>query len=508
MTWQIDWIDAICAVLAEKGMPMHYEKITKRILKRGYRTDPDLVHAKSEVNSILSKNAKLNNKFNKLGRGFYGLIDPSASASHSHVGTVVAGLVSVVVWPCTSYERSDSEYKCVSKFVGPEDLKKLSNLEKNLLELIVNFRLPLVNEDVCLADIMKDLEVKILDKEEPSCMLVDAAIFRKKLKELKKYIAYIERWLQENPLLQENSQYKHLRNRLNNMRSAVKKIEDLLHNASNGKVKVCSQPLGRFVPGREGSKPQVLIYYESIKDSIEDDETCWSVMAGVFVHEMFHAWNYFKAGQKSSSVLAIDEPMVEFEALYFLKRLEDFTTSLKDDVTKVRKNREERVQNKQQTIGDVAAYGFGYYLFEKLSESDSIQWIETYSKKSASIKSSELVNNVVDALIPTYPFESEDEVMEWFEEIIFDGYVTSVIVGKSATTKVYLDVLLRKLVLACIKRIGRKYFEAKELYAFAPIFEVCVPHCENLENALKQQLDELVKEGILDALPSDCYSMK
>lgn len=81
---------------------------------------------------------------------------------------------------------------------------------------------------------------------------------------------------------------------------------------------------------------------------------------------------------------------------------------------------------------------------------------------------------------------------------------TSMTVGKSATTKVALDVL----VLACIKTIGRKCFDVKELYAFAPIFKVCVPECEDLENVLKQQLDELVKKGILDALPSDYYHMK
>jgi hypothetical protein len=49
---------------------------------------------------------------------------------------------------------------------------------------------------------------------------------------------------------------------------------------------------------------------------------------------------------------------------------------------------------------------------------------------------------------------------------------------------------------------------AQGVYAFAPVFEVCVPECQNLENALKQQLDELVKEGHLDALRGDCYSMK
>jgi hypothetical protein len=78
----------------------------------------------------------------------------------------------------------------------------------------------------------------------------------------------------------------------------------------------------------------------------------------------------------------------------------------------------------------------------------------------------------------------------------------------TSITKVDLNVSLRDLVLACIETIGRKCFEAKELYAFAPIFKACMPQCQNLESTLKQQLDELVKEGLLDALPYDCYSMK
>ena len=78
----------------------------------------------------------------------------------------------------------------------------------------------------------------------------------------------------------------------------------------------------------------------------------------------------------------------------------------------------------------------------------------------------------------------------------------------TSITKVDLNVSLRDLVLACIETIGRKYFEAKELYAFAPIFNVCMSHSTNLEEALKQELDELVKEELLDVLPHDCYSMK
>ena len=115
------------------------------------------------------------------------------------------------------------------------------------------------------------------------------------------------------------------------------------------------------------------------------------------------------------------------------------------------------------------------------------------------------MKNVEKALIPIYPFKSEKLVMRWFERIIFDAIATSKTAGKSATDKVDLDVMLRKLVLACIEMIGRKCFDAQELYAFAPIFEVCVPECIDLESVLKQQLDELVNDGFLEVLSDGRY---
>jgi hypothetical protein len=226
-------------------------------------------------------------------------------------------------------------------------------------------------------------------------------------------------------------------------------------------------------------------------------------MAGVFIHEMFHAWNYFNARQWLRSIMEIDEPMVEFETLYFLKELEAYTrsysTHLHGNVECVSEDRKCRVQNKQQSIGDIAAYGFGYYLFKKLSNCrkdpiiKSRNWIETYSKKSASINGSYplVEKEVVPALKPVYPFKSEDDVMEWFKKIIFGGRAT--------------DISMRKLVLACIEMIGSKCFDARELYAFAPIFEVCVPECNDLESVLKQQLDELVKDGFLVLLSDGRY---
>ena len=490
---RMDWTDAIVRVLAEEGGgPMSVEDITNKIIDKKYYCIDSNNTSKQSVNRYLSVNK--DNLFERVRRGVYKL--KGTPAPHTTAGRV-APVTPVTVRPCTSYSPGDPKYKRASDFV---DSPILSQLEKELLELIVNFRLPLANGEVCFADILDDLEVQILDEEKSRPQSVDANRLRKKYDELMGKIERFYGRLQNDPKFMD---------KWKNISLVAEKVRGLRADYGDQVILLPSYLLlGKFVSGKEKeSKPKVVIYLKSIEKSIKNNESRWQVMAAVFVHEMFHAWNYFTAGQNSRSVLVIDEPMVEFETLYFLKELEAYTHSkahsLCDEVSRVRKNRASRVQGKQLSIGDVAAYGFGYYLYEKLSEIDadeSIKWIETYSKKSASIK---LVKQVRDALIPIYPFMSEDKVMKWFEKIIFYGQATSKTIGKSAS-----DVSLRDLVLACIEIIGRKCFTAQELYAFAPIFKVCVPQYQNLENALKQQLDELVNEGILDALPHDCYSMK
>ena len=500
MTWE----DAIIQVLREEGNSMSSEDIANKILGRGYKNTEHNDNPKGTVGGILSKNEKgLFEHILEEGKckGKYKLIDTFVTAPHSTVSRVVPP---VVVRPCSSYAPSDPKYKRVSDFV--KDSSVLSPLEMNLLELIVNFRLLLEKGEVCFADILNKLEVEILEEEGSRSLSVDATILREKLGELKEQIADMEREAQWDSQLW--NLYGPL---LNPMHSAAEKAEQCLQGASDGKIEFEIPLFGKFVSGNKESKPKVVIYLKSIEKSIRGIESRWSVMASVFVHEMFHAWNYFIAGGRKS-VLAIDEPMVEFATLYFLKELEAFTKaqkhSLKNNVLTVRSNRASRVHNKQQSIGDVAAYGFGYYLFNNLSDDDSIKWIETYSKKSASISRDSQVKKAEEALIPVYPFKSENKVLEWFEKIIFSGRATLSTTGMSTATKVGLDVSLRDLVLACIKTIGRKCFDVQELYAFAPIFKVCLPECKNLESALKQQLDELVKEGHLDTLPNDCYSVK
>ena len=495
----MSWEDAIIKVLEEEGRPMSHVEITDMIINRGYYNATK--HSKQTVAGILSKNKKglfIHIPEGNKMKGGYTLVGTSVAAPPSSTAGLTPGrTVPVVVRPSTAYDPSDPNYKKASYFITSE---VPSDKEKELLELIVNFRLPLVTDEVCFADIVDDLEVEFSDEIDNDAIRpqsIDRTLLENKLDNLNKQIEKI----QNNPQLRNKYD-------IERMMSAAGKAGLRLQEASGENVEFGVSRLGKFVPG---DNPKVVIYYKNIENNIRTYESRWQVMAGVFVHEMFHAWNYIKAGKMSSSVMAIDEPMVEFETLYFLKELKVFTDlqshPLKDKVSSVSEETGRLVQNKQQSIGDVAAYGFGYYLFKELIKMDgeSIKWIETYSEKSASIKK---VKKVEDALIPIYPFMSEYKVMNWFKKIIFDGYTTSVTAGKSAATKTGLPVSLRDLVLACIKTIGRKYFEAKELYAFAPIFKLCAAVSGNLEDTLKQQLDELVEDGLIEALSHDCYCVK
>ena len=500
------WYPLTCAiieVLEKEGKPLHYKVITDRI-----NTEKGTDYPSGTVNSYCSQGTDFG-LFEREDRGIYALAGTTVTAPHSH--KAVGGKVPVDVRPCALYGSDNPAYKKASSFI---DSPVPSQDEKDLLELIVNFQIPLDKEKVCFADMLDKMEmekVEFSNKDEKSDQDIDKALLEEKLDELKEKIKKIKRKAKLDQRLEAL---------LARMKSAAKAIEVILDEASSDIVKIEVSLLGRFFPGEGEEKPKVVIYYENIHKIIKPNSpnfARWQVMAGVFVHEMFHAWNYFKAGQNSSSVLAIDEPMVEFESLYLLKELVAFTDfkdhGLHDKVQCVLSGMKVRVQKKQQEVGNLAAYGFGYYLFDNLSDAaESRDWIETYSKKSAKIQEKNPhVENAKIALIPVYPFLPGDEaaVKKLFKKIIFNKRVIPALSAeKLDATKTGSHVSLRDLVLACIETIGRKCFDAQELYAFAPIFKACMPHSSNLEEALKQQLDELVKSGVLDALPHDCYSRK
>lgn len=424
----MSWLEAIVRVLAESGVAMDYKEIIKQIQVKGYK------HHNSEdprftVNPIL--NNKVGRKeiiphlFKNVGVGEYELTDDGkkfavtlVSPTASPAAGKTVGRATTVARPSTAYNPGDPKYKSASDFI--ESIVP-SQTERDLFELIVNFRLPLETVEMCFADILDDMEpIEFSSEKKNTSKLVDAALLHKKLDELNEKIAKMEAKIQKGHNLSDS--YGLL---LQSMKAAAGEIKSRLAD-SGDKVEVRYPKWGEFIPESEESpcKPRVVIYYENIKSSCPER---WPLMAGVFVHEMFHAWNYVRAERNQRSVLAIDEPMVEFETLYFLKELKTFTElnshSLRDEVSRVNRESERSVQKKQRSVSEVAAYGFGYYLFKNLRD-DSVNWVETYSEKSASINDSgshvkKLVEKVEAALIPIYPFMSEAKVMKWFKNIIF-----------------------------------------------------------------------------------------
>lgn len=464
------WKEATEKVLADERRPMHYkDEITKMILDRGYKTASGKTPPESKVSRALTTNPDL---FRMLDQGVFELIDTPATAPHTTVFRT----------------------KCAKDFI--EHPEVLSLEEQELLELIVNFPLSSVNGEVCFADIMDNLEVQILDEEKSLPQSIDATLLQKKLDELKKQI--------------ENNRSKQ-HGDLDDTDTLWKYICQAQQLCSEAVDKVILLPsyllLGEFVSGKEKeSKPKVVIYLKSIEKSIKNNESRWQVMAAVFVHEMFHAWNYFNAAERTEkSVMEIDEPMVEFETLYFLQELEAYTHShahsLRDKVSCVRKNRESRVQDKQQSIGKVAAYGFGYYLFMKLNNENRNpkNWIETYSKKSASINGSyPLVEKAEKALNPVYPFKSESKVMGWFKKIIFDDRATSKTVGKSATAKIS-NTMSEVIYKIRVNRPCRLFIDEEELMTLKEneLTKITLPKGEYLRKVVAEDDNTIFDEEVI-----------
>ena len=480
------WLDAIRKVLTDEKRRMSYTEITEMIFNKGYRKGSNSKKNAMHVNSVLTTNP---DQFKMLDQGVFELIDTPATAPHTTVFRT----------------------KCAKDFIKHPEV--LSPGEQELLELIVNFPLPLVNGEVCFADKMDNLEVQILDEEKSLPQSIDATLLQKKLDELKKQI--------ENNRIKQHGDLDDT----DNLWKYICQVQQLCSEAVDEVILLPSYLLlGEFVSGKEKeSKPKVVIYLKSIEKSIKINESRWQVMAAVFVHEMFHAWNYFNAERTKKSVMEIDEPMVEFETLYFLKELDAYTRShahsLRDEVSCVRKNRESRVQNKQQSIGDVAAYGFGYYLFKRLNkkERDSKNWIETYSKKSASINGSyPLVENAKVALTPIYPFKSESKVMGWFKKIIFDDRATSQTIGKPATTKVSnttSDVIYKIRV----NRPCRLFIDDEELMTLKEneLTKITLPKGEYLRKVVAEDDSTIFDEKVIslfhpkvDDIPLDAISLE
>ena len=189
----------------------------------------------------------------------------------------------------------------------------------------------------------------------------------------------------------------------------------------NGGV-VTTSPLGEFIE----KEKKVNIYLDNVNKaasaSVKDEyATRESILISTFVHEMIHAWFFFARGEKVYAVREIEEAMVEFVTLYFLKKI----SQVNKEFEPILNWAEQSVRQKQAVFGRLAANGYGYYLYSLLpnNEQQVLNLFIAYSKNSGLIKPSPFVKHIIIMLDSLYPFEREEEVFECLQKLLLDDKV-------------------------------------------------------------------------------------
>ena len=302
---------------------------------------------------------------------------------------------------------------------------QLEPKEQELISKILDFRFELGTTIVCLKDIFAKITLKLdgippvykdnFDVEELKGLRHDVKYFIKEMGvELEKSDCQ-----KGHPLYERQTYFKLLANSIDNA-------------IDNGGV-VTTSPLGEFI-GKEKkvipgmaitlNKGSVLyLYLDNIDNTANiNDEyaTRESILITTFVHEMIHAWIFFACGEKECAVREIEEAMVEFATLFFLKQISQVNVEFES----ILKWAERSNRQKQAVIGRLAAYGYGYYLYSLNSKNEQqvIKLFMAYSRNSGLIEPSPRVKHIITMLYPLYPFERVNEVYENLQQLLLHDY--------------------------------------------------------------------------------------
>lgn len=161
------------------------------------------------------------------------------------------------------------------------------------------------------------------------------------------------------------------------------------------------------------SDKSVTLYMDNMKMYNESDNYHLDVVF-VYIHEMFHAYYCLCRGKRGQYVREIEECMAEFGMLSFLESLKDGNKDFSD----VFNGAKEEVERKRFTIGDLAAYGFGKYVYDHCNCKKD--WISAYSQRSGEFeKKMSDVCKYVDGVYPFYPI-NEYGCYKLLAHILFD----------------------------------------------------------------------------------------
>ncbi len=265
--------------------------------------------------------------------------------------------------------------------------KELSAQEQELLIAVLDYSLTVGKTTFCFN---KRKNYVKLDLSIPEMTRV-RDLSEKQIKQLKDKIKELDRQLET--LCSQNAPESE-------RADLISKIDNLKETIKNGKT--ITHLLGMF-------NPETRTIYLFLKN-IDATGCRREALVSTFIHEMFHAWNYFAAGRKSRSVEEIDEPMVEFGMLYFLKNI----ASESPEFASIHDWALKSVRDKQNYTGITAAYGYGLYLYQ-LSSSDQnekvMRLLSEYGKKSSDIPDSYSVQYLKGILSPIYHHDREAEIL-------------------------------------------------------------------------------------------------
>lgn len=144
---------------------------------------------------------------------------------------------------------------------------------------------------------------------------------------------------------------------------------------------------------------KIVLYIENIKNYLKygnQEDMLDECKEYVRTHELFHAYFHYVTEQadtrkfKDNYILQVEESLTELCTLVYLEKNKD-KSELKKRAFEFAKN---EVRKKQNVYGNLAAYGFGFYLYDN-KKLEKIKLINAYIKKLGDI-------NENDCLVEEY----------------------------------------------------------------------------------------------------------
>ena len=174
--------------------------------------------------------------------------------------------------------------------------------------------------------------------------------------------------------------------------------------------------LGEYLPDLK----KVVLYVKNIDDAC--GKPTYNGVLSTYIHELFHAYfHYFTEHHNKAEynyIKEVEEAMTEFSTLVFLRVMEKLYDG--SEWSEIFEWTMKSIGEKQETVGDLPAYGFGRYLFDNIPEDEAFEWINKYAERLGYIdEEDEFVKQYKQMVYPCYPSDP-DKCLELLRKILFE----------------------------------------------------------------------------------------